>query len=270
MTKLRPVTSREYKVMLRPGRFTGPERDLLAAADGLWRAFSRGVGAAAIRIDGALDEVTRRRLVMFLDTGKHDLGARGYILRRRRNVDDEEDELTLKFRHPDCHVSQDRDMRARDGHSKTKFEEDIKAPFTSLYSFSTTVKDVSLGVDRLGAVSNLFPDLAKRLKPLDGGLTVLPIRGFTARETVIGGGILQIGKTPVVDAECALIVWHDDSRPRARKPAVVEFSFRYGSDAGLYEGATARRAFEVFHLMQARLARWIDPNSRTKTAFVYG
>ena len=35
-------------------------------------------------------------------------------------------------------------------------------------------------------------------------------------------------------------------------------------------GNTAKRAFDIFETLQRELTEWVDPNPRTKTAFVYG
>ena len=46
--------------------------------------------------------------------------------------------MTLKFRHPDRYVAESPSDEGRNIDTKAKFEEDIKAPFVSLYSFSTS------------------------------------------------------------------------------------------------------------------------------------
>ena len=163
-------------------------------------------------------------------------------------------------------------MKARVGgeRSRTKFEEDIKGPFSSLYSFSTTVAiHDDQTFDTLSDVARLFPGLRDRLGKLDEDRALVAVNGFTAREVVISGGKLDVGKISKGDAETALIVWYDNRRG-PEKPVAVEFSYRYGDDEGRYEGSTARRAFEVFDVLQKKLETWVDPRSRTKTAFVYG
>ena len=269
--KPQPVVSREYKAMLRRNLFRGGEKALLKAAGGTWRDFSTSIAGVALGTKGNLSKIKSPRLITFFDTPKHDLNTRHYIFRERRDTGTGEREVTLKFRHPDRNVAQDRDMKARAGgeRSRTKFEEDIKGPFSSLYSFSTTV---TIGDDRtfdtLKDVARLFPDLRDRLGKLDGDRPLVAVNGFTAREVVIAGGKLDVGKISKGDAESALIVWYDHKRG-AERPVAVEFSYRYGDDDGRYEGSTARRAFEVFDVLQKRLETWVNPRSRTKTAFVY-
>jgi hypothetical protein len=162
-------------------------------------------------------------------------------------------------------------MKASTGRKgRTKFEEDIKGPFLSLYSFSTTVAaDDDETSWTLGKVSALFPDLGGKLERFRPSATLSAVRGFTAREVVVTGGRLQLGRTPKVEAESALIIWYDEASRRS-KPVAVELSFRYGDQNGNYGGGLSRRAFEVFATLQTRLKKWVDPNPRTKTALVYG
>jgi hypothetical protein len=265
----RNVISREYKVMLRADRFSGTEKQALAAAGELWHDFSTAVGPVVHRMKGTLGTIEKQRLIVFLDSEAQHLRASGYIFRVRRALDGTQPEATLKFRHPDRYVAESRDMESR-LRATAKFEEDIKAPFISLYSFSARGK---LGKhaqpSTLKDVRRLFPDLTKRLGDVDGRHPLSEVNGFTAREVVIGGGTLQIGLKPKTDVECGLIVWYD-SNGTPTEPVAVEFSYRYGNRGGRYGGKVARRAFDVFAILQNELTSWVDPKPRTKTAFVYG
>jgi hypothetical protein len=265
------VVSREYKVMLRPARFDGDEKRLLKTADALWRDFRRSAADVVIDTGGRLAEVKARRLITFFDTSDQDLNQAGYIFRQRDDVDGGNREITLKFRHADRYVAQSRDMKsARRPKARTKFEEDIKGPFISLYSFSTTLGvDDGTALTTLGEIARLFPDIRERLHEFRPNRTLAAVNHFTAREVVIAGGRLQIGRTPKIVAECALVVWYND-KGRHDKPVAVELSFRYGDKAGNYGGGMSRRAFDVFHALPKKLTGWVDPKPRTKTAFVYG
>ena len=264
------VVSREYKVMLRPARFNGDEKRLLKAADALWRDFRRSVEDVVIGTGGRLAEVKTRRLITFFDTSEQHLNQAGYILRQRDDIAGGNREITLKFRHADRYVAQNRDMSsARRQTARTKFEEDIKGPFVSLYSFSTTLGlDDDKALTTLGEIARIFPDIGGRLNGFRPNRALAPVNHFTARELVIVGGRLQIGKTPKVVAESALVVWYNEKR-RHDMPVAVELSFRYGDKKGNYGGGMSRRAFDVFHTLPGKLATWVDPKPRTKTAFVY-
>lgn len=266
----RAVVSREYKVMLRAGKFAGTQKQLLGTARGMWDDFAKTVEPIVLDADGTLDTIEKQRLIVFLDSDAQHLKEGGYIFRVRRALDGGEPEVTLKFRHADRYVAEAREMSGRNVATKTKFEEDIKAPFVSLYSFSSRVPVGKKGVpSSLNDVSRLFPDLPKRLAYTDDGVTLSAVNDFTARELVITGPTLRVGAKTKVDLECALIVWYDH-KGAADKPVAVEFSYRYGDREGCYGGKVSRRAFDVFAAMQSELTDWIDPKPRTKTAFVYG
>jgi hypothetical protein len=261
------VVSREYKVMLKAAKFAGREPALLAAAATFWADFSRAIEPQIIDINGSLRSITKRRRIQFLDTPSADLTAAGYIVRVRRELNDGPPEVTLKFRHEDRYLSESRRIRARVPNADIKFEEDLKAPFLSLYSYSATaaVGKRQTPADLRGLVK-LFPSLSRRLSDAHGRLALAAIGRFTARELVITGTTFQIGRGPKVEAECALIVWYDDDT-KSERPRAVEFSFRYGNRKEQYGGGPARRAFAIFKTLQS-LATWIDPHPRTKTRFV--
>src|SRR5258707_9353440 len=243
----RSVVSREYKAMLRAGRFGGDEKKLLELANAVWRESSSSVEDVVIATDGELGLVKPPREITFFDTANQDLNAGSYVLRERREIESREREVTLKFRHPDRYVAQDRNMDARDSEeARSKFEEDIKVPFLCLYSFSTTVpigKHRSL--DELSDAARLFPDIAGKVDGFQGDDALAAVNGFTARELVLSGASLRLGKGPSKDAECALIVWYDAAR-QPDTPVAVEFSYRYGNKNEGYGGTLAGRAFHTF------------------------
>jgi hypothetical protein len=268
------VVSREYKVMHRPARFKGDERKLRAQAASLWTDLARLVRAVAVSSAGDLSNIKSRRTIGFFDTRDRALNAGDYIFRERRELDGSKREVTLKFRHGDRFLAQAREMQpAGAAKAKTKFEEDIKAAkkasFISLYSFSTTVEvDEQVRWTAVRDVFQLFPDLDKRLERVKPADALKRVNNFTARELVIDGATIQIGKTPEVTAEWALIVWYKDGGSRTQ-PATVELSYRYGDKSEAYGGGATRRAVQIFDSLQSDLKRWVDPDPRTKTAFVF-
>src|SRR5262245_5382945 len=132
------VVSREYKLMLRTQLFTGTEDQLLRQAGAFWRAFTSAIHADVLDTDGDLDQITKRRFIRFYDTQGQRLRKNDYIFRERVDIVSGDREVTLKCRHPDRYVAQDRNMAADGQRSKAKFEEDIKPPYQALYSYSTT------------------------------------------------------------------------------------------------------------------------------------
>ncbi len=266
------VSSREYKVMLKAERFTGSESDLLGSAEDFWSAFKSAIADSVLDTDGSLDEIEKRRTVRFYDTQDHHrLRKNDYVFRERCDCDTNERQVTLKFRHPDRYIAQDRNMAAADEDiGKTKFEEDIKHPFLKLFSFSTKQpipKDKNL--NRMDDPFGLFPGLKDRLIPaVDEDEPIDVVGGFTARELVVTGADFQIGEDPKVEAECGLIAWYDDGGDHA-VPLLVEFSFKYKDKKEAYDGKVAQRAYDVFQSLVKRLPEWTKPKGQTKTAYVY-
>ena len=268
-----PVGSREYKVMLVSERFAGSELEARRAVDDFWTDVGRALVDLDIPTEGAFDIVKARRRIRFLDTAERELNGRRYIFRERVDIESDEREMTLKYRHADRYVAQDRDMQAKgkDDRSSTKFEEDVKPPFVSVFSFSTTV-----GVDadeQFGEVEHmlgLFPGLADKLDGIGEHTELAVVDDFCARELVLEGASLLLGKRDIA-AECAMVIWYDETEgDAASQPRCVEFSFKYGNEDEDYRGTVARDAFEVLHALPTSLAGWVDPEPRTKTAFVYG
>lgn len=267
--KRRDVTSREYKVMLQPDRFPGAEEEARPQVDRFWTEVSRLLQPLDIPTSGAFDRVKAHRRIRFFDTVDHSLNGRRYVFRERIDIDTDEREVTLKFRHPDRYVAQDRNMEGRaHGDTRTKFEEDVKPPFVSVFSYSTTVTvDADHALAAVQHVAELFPGLSDELKgvPEDAGLSV--VRDFTARELVLTGATMLLGKRDI-EAECAMVIWHDNEDP-ATPPVVAEFSFKYGDDEEDYQGSVARDAHDVLRAIHTDLGDWVHPEPRTKTVFVY-
>jgi hypothetical protein len=265
------ITSREYKVMLRARRFRGDEEALRRATMEFWREFRRTIGPFVINSGGDLDKIEKTRLIVFHDTADHLLYRNGYIFRERRGEAAGRREVTLKFRHPDGYLAQDRQMAPGGaGRGTTKFEEDIKLPFEILYSVSTSLKiSANKNLNRLNDPGKLYPWLPKKLSQYDKTEVIRPVGNLVAKEVVMTGAEFQIDESPRVKAECALIVWYEVDR-NTSEPAVVEFSYRYGDRKGNYSGDCARRAYDVFLTLQSKtLSNWVDAESRTKTAYVY-
>jgi len=241
------VVSREYKVMLKKERFVGLQVDLLERAGDFWHAFEDSIQDIVFDTDGSLKRVEKQRIVRFYDTADRRLRENNYVLRERVDLNSGKREVTIKFRHPDRYISQDREMVAADvENGKTKFEEDIKLPFTKLYSFSTK-QPIADGksLNKLKDLAKLYPDLKNRLKPYQKSEAIAVVKDFAAREIVITGADFQIRKSPKVEAECALIAWYDGAGEEDR-PVVVEFSLKYENEREEYSGKAAQKAYDVF------------------------
>ena len=263
------VGSREYKIMLKPSRFGGDLANVLRVAASFWREAVDILGPVVLNTSGDLNKVQADRLIRFFDTSSHHLNRNYYCFRERADPRGKTREVTLKFRHPDRFIARDRDMRSDGKGAKTKFEEDIKPPFQQLYSYSTTQPlEVDRKIETLKNVIRIFPGLKSGLTGFlaDEPLTI--VENFTAHEVVVGGAALKLSNKYDVSASCVLVIWHDEKKQG--EPVVAEFSFKYGDNREDYGGGTVRRAFDVFQSLQTRFGGWMDPDSKTKTAFVYG
>jgi hypothetical protein len=266
------LKSREYKVMLLPERFGGEDERVRRAAGEFWADVNEVLNQLDVPIptQGAFDRVKAHRRIKFFDTAEHGFNARKYVFRERVDVESGQREVTLKFRHADRYLASDREMDAKtDGRVETKFEEDVKPPFVSVFSYSTSVELASdIEMASVRQVVDLFPGLAHAVRDLDGASELSVVRTFCARELVLVGASLLLGKQDI-EAECALVVWHDDD-DLATPPVCVEFSFKYGDDDEDYRGTVTSDAHDVLQTLNEQLQRWVHPEPRTKTAFVYG
>ena len=69
----RAVVSREYKVMLRAGKFAGTDKQLLGGARAMWDAFAESAAPIVLDVNGTLDTIERsgkRR-----ETSRSDVGT---------------------------------------------------------------------------------------------------------------------------------------------------------------------------------------------------
>jgi hypothetical protein len=262
------VISREYKVMLCKDLFAGDEQQLLKTANKFWDVFSQAINNIVSNVDGDLEEIADNRIIRFYDTEEHMLYKNDYIFRERQDTNTGEREVTLKFRHLDRYVAQDRNMESGNTEGETKFEEDIKIPFSVLYSFSTTQKIFrNNNFNKLQDIAKLYPDLSYKLIHYREEEKIKTV-GLTIRELVIKGARFQIRNNPQLDSKCALIVWYDNNGDD-QKPIAVEFSFKYGDENEGYTRKMAQRAYDVCQILQQKLTSWVDLKSDTKTAYIY-
>lgn len=119
------VISREYKIMLQADKFVGAKQHVLEQAGAFWQSFKQVIEDFGIDTHGNLDTIKKRRVIRFYDAkapcspGSTDAVFRlrdcnGYVFRERKELDDGDREVTLKFRHPDRFIAQDRAMDAKE------------------------------------------------------------------------------------------------------------------------------------------------------------
>ncbi len=271
------VTSREYKVMLKPGMFAVKRQNVVDRCNDFWSDFSKSISDSVVKVSGKFDEIKHERRISFLDTPDKLLRKNSYVFRIRRENDSQADEseVTLKFRSPDRYISQDRDLAGvKKRTNKLKFEEDIKSlgevsPFYTLYSYSSKQDKVPLvKLKKLKDITKIYPFLKDKLW-LDNRSSKLETVGeFQAAETVIAGPKFRIAENPKIDCEYACILWREPDTDE-EQPLVAEFSFRYGSRHGIYSQAEAIRAYRAFVSLTRNLSGWVAGESPTKTAYAY-
>ena len=263
------VGSREYKVMLLPERFAGDEKEARSAVDAFWKDVSDVLAGLDIPTEGSFDEVKAHRRIRFFDTAERALDGNKYVVRERIDVGSDERQLTLKYRHADRYLAQDRDMdpKKKGDDDKTKFEEDVKPPFISVFSYSTTVLiDADQSFASIDEVVDLFPGHGDKL-PDDAKGDLAVVSDFCARELVLVGANVLLGKRDIA-AECAMVIWHDDDNDET-PPVCVEFSFKYEDDDEDYKGTVTEDAHAVLGALHKKMPEWVHPEPVTKTAFVY-
>ncbi len=263
------LAAREYKLMLNHRWFQNPG----AAVEALWDEVTQLAESLGFRTKGELKlNKESARTIVFFDTPDFSLHRAGYVLRQR--VDGEQAELTLKAMSPDQYIVAAADVSAATGFEpKSKFEEDIGAPWRSRFSVSSTIevevaKILSESEAVLADALKFFPSLSKATRDriaLSPELKLQPVNGLHAYETVY-----EDAKLVFVDGEqeqkssVALILWA--SRKKGR-PLVAEFSFRLkNSDAG-FSPVFCRQAKELFEALQ--LMDWHLPGGLTKTQYAY-
>jgi hypothetical protein len=122
------VISREYKLVLKTEKFTGDEFNLLKNAKVFWASLRQVIQLVVKTQQGNLDTISRKREIRFYDTKNFTLHSHNYVFRQRKSFSDDQKKVTLRFRHPDRYVSQDRNLKSRKiSKRKLKLEEDIKS-----------------------------------------------------------------------------------------------------------------------------------------------
>jgi hypothetical protein len=256
----RPVTSREYKLILNSDRF----RDRNKGAERFLNLIDFLIRKQGGTIVEKQNEENRRH-TSYLDTPQFALHQSGFALRLR-----EEEaggfQINLKYRGADRYISAAQDLSGSQK-GKLKFEEDILPPFVSKFSHSNTVgTDVLPHFETIKDVTSLFPGIT--------GLGIDPItpvktaNDFTALEVVRKLCKFQFKETETLKASLSFWYLVDDTG----WPLISEFSFDYDasdkneSDLEQYSLNVVQGAKAVFSSIQNQTG-WLDFTTTTKTAF---
>jgi hypothetical protein len=284
------LNGREYKLLLKPTKFTGDPS--VGLANNFWNHHLKPI------INGHLDKRSGGKLrskgqfvsakirsVRFWDSKGHVLAGCDLSLRQRgKTLDTHGDqEITLKLRTSDLFISGLTAVTGSHPDAETKLEEDI-APLQvqlprsrtgrkvvvdygatrSRFSHSTTQP---LAADRvpgtLAQACELFPSLKKLCgDQRDSSLKTRLMPGPAIEEHVFKGPKVDLGGG--ISAEFALTFWYFGKRRRT--PDVSEISFRCSMVDKSLGLPAARHAHLLFAAMQKELAGWVNAENSSKTA----
>jgi hypothetical protein len=293
------LDSREYKLMLAPGKFAG-EDEAAKVVDRFWHEALKPIidGRLDTRHDGtprsknAFKPDSEQRHVLFRDTEDCLLDHNGYSFRERvrlKNGDEKSNrEVTLKFRTPDLFLASETALKGSNEEASTKFEEDIAPVIVSTFDqsahtsrvvvqprsmrslFSLSTKE-TVGPDEtfevLGDVMQAYPDLRANLRKAGAPNDVAGSRlvaGIVIQELVFEGAKVDLGQD--TDAEFALTLWYSQNHEKSSEPLTAEISFKYDTDDGRVNEAVAQRALKLFQAMQEGLGAWSSPEHATKSS----
>ena len=265
----KPITSREYKLILNADRF----KDRQQGTEAFWELIECLVEKLGGKAGKKAKEEERQ--TYYLDTVGLALYQQGFILRVREEQPDVS-KITLKYRHTDRYLSASQDLFSTDEKNKYKFEEDILANASSKFSHSVSIKkkkpwSVENEIKTIDDVIKLFPGL----KVLDScnNAKIRIVNDFKAHEIAYELGYIDFdqGQTKI---KAVLNFWYLDKKERF--PLIVEFSFGYDA---LTNGAVPNQLeqfsieiVEKTHLLFKTLNKqvgWVSELAMTKTSYAY-
>ncbi len=281
----RPITSREYKLMLNTERF----RDRQAGGALFWKLVEFLVENQGNELIPDLADPDKHaeneRTTWYLDTPGYELRRANVTLRvRERPNSKKRYKVTLKYRAPDRYSAASRDVSCskKVDDDDVKFEEDVIPPFVSKFAYCVSFKSKNLAKLKVMAdVVDLFPGLADY--DILPSTPICKVNGFQAHEVMHYVGKLKLGNMPATreDKElpafvvkAALTHWY--LRPdQDDYPLVTEFSFDFDADGQKdddrlekFPPPVVAGANRLFRDLQNQ-AGWLAQSGTTKTAFVF-
>ena len=265
------VHYREYKILLRPDRFTSKHGFLE-----FWEAASKTLKKLGLKVDvdrHAFDSQVRE--VLFYDTPEFDLFNHHFILRKRTFYDQgwprPGHELAFKYRDPELKPAAAVDVRPQlGGHNEIKFKEELLLErdrlggMRSVYSHGCVLVSPKIELDRgIENIAGAFPALQNiDIRPK----TKIELVNSVAVEEVQNTlGFIHFGHH--YKGKATIAIW----RNRALEKSLSgEFAFQCKFDR-LEEvhGSSVDLSEEFYKAIQLDCAEWIRLGT-TKTAMVYG
>ena len=262
---------REYKILLKPDRFTSKEG---------FMQFWNGVARTAKRFDLKVEMDphafnSQVREVLFYDTPHFDLYNNHFILRKRTFYDEgwprADHELTIKYRSGELQDAASIDVRPMAaGHEEIKFKEELLldrkelGKMRSVYSHGCVLTSPKVVLDRgVEDIAGVFPALAKIDVRPDTKISLVNNVAVEEVQNTIGKihfGHHYNGKTTIA-------IW----RSRAlEKPLSGEFAFQCKFDrlTDVHKSSLVL-SDEFYKQVQLDCEEWVMLGT-TKTAMVYG
>ncbi|MCA9950767.1 MAG: hypothetical protein KDE48_14050 [Anaerolineales bacterium] len=278
----KPITSREYKLMLKTDRFRNRNDGSNEFMDMVVSLIENQGGEVKT------DFEEKERRVWYLDTPAFALRQNGYILRLRQEMEAAKQfKLTLKYRHPDRYLASETQVlasamaevkyREDDDDIETKFEEDILLHSASKFAYSTSIRmNGRPNLNALADAIDIFPGL--ETLPIPDDTPMAKVNGFTAQEVKRESGKIDFDMKPKIKP--CLSFWYL-SDEAGGYPLVTEFSFDYDVLDEEHERLikhpdrlehfplpVVENANIFFNAIQSHLS-WFDLTGSTKTAFAY-
>jgi hypothetical protein len=261
------VHYREYKILLKPDRFTSKDGFLE-----FWKAVHRTLKHLDLKVDLDGDAFhSQVREVLFYDTPDFDLYNHHFILRKRIFYDDgwprAAHELAIKYRSADLKAAAAVDVRPQlAGHDEIKFKEELLLErdqlgrMRSLYSHGCVLTSPKIVLDRgVEDIASVFPVL----KEIDvHPKTKIELVNSVAVEEVQNTiGKIHFGHG--YHGKATIAVW----RSRAlEQPLAGEFAFQCKFERLREVHKSALRLSEKFYkTVQLDCAEWVKLGT-TKTA----
>ena len=282
----RPITSREYKLMLNTERF----RDRRAGAGLFWKLLTflvenQGNEVISDQVDRLEKDAEKIRTTWYLDTPGYELQRANITLRVREEPGAKSPfKVTLKFRAPDRYTAAGCDVRCTQevADDDLKFEEDVVPPFVSKFSYSVSFKSKDLpAIKTMGDAVDVFPGLAAYDFP--GKTPLRVVNGFRAHEVAHFIGKLKLDKMPterglreMPDFVVKVALNHWYLRPDENDyPLVTEFSFGFDANSQakedrleMFPPTVVAGANRLFRDVQNQ-AGWLAQFGSTKTAYAF-
>ena len=252
------VTSKEYKVLLKPELFTSQPK--VASNSFLADLKASLVSAGLDRTITSSFSKDKTRTVRFYDSpGTCRLRDLSYSFRERVTSGDRES--TLKFRSTTSATAANTTITGSSSSAETKFELDVTAA-NNIYSKSTKQPlSNSKNLNKLKDVSDLYPSASSLNLPAQDAFQI--VSNLTVNEITYAGPASDLGQQ---GAEFTVSLWYVNANDAT--PAVAEASFKVEEKDGDFTNKVTERSTLMFNTMK-QMSSWVAANAVTKTNWVY-